>query len=358
MCIIAAKPAGIRMPTEETIENMWHRNHDGAGFMYATKGEVHIEKGFMTLDSFKKALERIGNDNDMTETAVVMHFRIATHGGVIPANTHPFPVTTSVGLLQKLVCNTKLGVAHNGIISGVTPRTGISDTMEYIAGQLGHLYKAIPEFYKNSDLMKMIDNAIGSKLAFLTDDGQVYTVGHFEEEDGILYSNTSYKAYDDFKLGKWDSFSKKWLYAYHDDFVDDPWYDSTYSFSKTVLVRMIGEHEGEYAINDKGMMIGADDCDMVVDTSGRVYRYTDDYTGIIYKDGWKAYRSDGSMLKAHVGCKGSLEYDGGDYDEYVFYEDVYVEDVDEELVQDPIITPMPTSSKKKSKRKNRKSFRK
>lgn len=337
MCIIAAKPAGITMPDEATIENMWFRNHDGAGFMYTADGAVHIEKGFMTLDSFKASLERISKSHDLTATALVMHFRIATHGGVIPANTHPFPVTTSVGILQKLMCDTKLGVAHNGIISSVTPRKGISDTMEYIASQLGLLYKACPEFYKNSSLMEMVDNAVGSKLAFLTSDGQIYTVGHFENEDGILYSNTSYKPYNDFCIGKWDNLSRSWEYGYHDDF-DDPWNTTSYRLARTALVRMVGETEGEYAITDKGLRIFPDECDMVVDTAGKVYRYADYYTGIVQLNGWKAYYEDGTSLKA------KLHDSEGNRDGYIFYEDVLIE-YDEPA---EVITP-----KKKSKRKSK-----
>ena len=56
MCIIAAKPAGVAMPSAEKIENMWNRNSDGAGIMYAVDNKVHIEKGFMTYASFNAKL--------------------------------------------------------------------------------------------------------------------------------------------------------------------------------------------------------------------------------------------------------------------------------------------------------------
>ena len=42
MCIIAAKPIGVKMPNEETIRTMWNNNNDGAGFMCAANGRVHI----------------------------------------------------------------------------------------------------------------------------------------------------------------------------------------------------------------------------------------------------------------------------------------------------------------------------
>ena len=93
MCIIAIKPAGIKMPATTTIENMWYNNNDGAGFMYAAKGTVLIEKGFMTLEKFKAALNRLEKSIDTTSTPIILHFRITTHGGTSPGNTHPFPVT-------------------------------------------------------------------------------------------------------------------------------------------------------------------------------------------------------------------------------------------------------------------------
>lgn len=45
MCIIAVKPAGIKMPERDQIEIMWHNNPDGAGIMYSLNGKVYIEKG-------------------------------------------------------------------------------------------------------------------------------------------------------------------------------------------------------------------------------------------------------------------------------------------------------------------------
>lgn len=194
MCIIAAKPAGVAMPSEETIFQMWSSNRDGAGFMYAKKGKVHIEKGFMHYEDFHDAIEKLSKSNDMTKLPLVMHFRIATHGGVNPANTHPFPITDSVGVLSKLKSSCTLGVAHNGIID-ITPRKGISDTMEYIISQLAPLYAGVKDFYRNEHLMRMISNATGSRLAFLTSEGDIYTVGDFIEDKGIMYSNGSYKPF-------------------------------------------------------------------------------------------------------------------------------------------------------------------
>ena len=55
MCIIAIKDKGINLPKDEILETMFRHNSDGAGFMYAKDGQVHIKKGFMTYKAFKKA---------------------------------------------------------------------------------------------------------------------------------------------------------------------------------------------------------------------------------------------------------------------------------------------------------------
>lgn len=194
MCIIAAKPAGVALPKDEYIRNMWDGNRDGAGIMYVLNGKVRIEKGFMKYKAFVDALERIKTIVDPVATPIVMHFRITTHGGTKPENTHPFPITDNLGALRKLIGNTDIGVAHNGIIP-ITPRKGISDTMEYIVSQLAPLKRALPRFCENPHAMQMVENAIGSKMAFLTKEGRLYTIGKFIEDEGVLYSNTSYEGW-------------------------------------------------------------------------------------------------------------------------------------------------------------------
>ena len=193
MCIIAIKSKGIDLPSEEILQNMWRVNSDGAGFMYAKDGVVHIEKGFMTYERFYSAIRKLDEEYGLKNLPLIMHFRITTHGGTKPENTHPFPITDSIGVLKKIKVTAKLGVAHNGIIN-IRPRDGISDTMEYIASQLAPLSRAMPKFYKNADLMEMVSNAInGSRMAFMNGSGEIYTIGNFVEEGGMRYSNRSFE---------------------------------------------------------------------------------------------------------------------------------------------------------------------
>jgi hypothetical protein len=220
MCIIAAKPANAPMPDAERIRNMWHSNPDGAGFMYARDGRVRIEKGFMTLDALTDRLDALGKELDLTKNALVLHFRITTHGGTKPENCHPFPVSDSIGVLQKLKTSARIGVAHNGIID-ISPRTkGISDTMEYIASQMAPLSRFCPEFYHNKDAMLMIKNAIDSKMAIMDSAGNLYTIGAFNTYEGVEYSNYSYEDY--YKGYRGGSFR---CYGSWEDY-DDTYYDS------------------------------------------------------------------------------------------------------------------------------------
>lgn len=211
MCIIAAKPRGIDMPSKETIRRMWYNNPDGAGIMYSADDKVIIHKGFMKLSDFEAELEKLRKTVDLKKAGVVMHFRITTHGGTRPENCHPFPISMKLSRLRQTRLTTSIGVAHNGMIS-VTPRDKtISDTMEYIASQLYPLYKAMPTFYENEYAMQLIQNAITSRMAFLLPDGKIYTTGDFIEDNGMIYSNTSYKWE---RWSRWESTA--WCWDEHD----------------------------------------------------------------------------------------------------------------------------------------------
>lgn len=214
MCIIAAKPRGIDMPSKETIRRMWYGNPDGAGIMYSNGKSVVIHKGFMKLSDFEAELEKLSKTVDLKKAGVVMHFRITTHGGTKPENCHPFPVSQKLSRLRQTRLSTNIGVAHNGVIS-ITPRDRtISDTMEYIASQLYPLSKICPDFYANEYAMLMIQNAITSRMAFLLPDGKIYTTGDFIEDGGMIYSNDSYKrerwsVYSHSDAWSWDEWDRK-----------------------------------------------------------------------------------------------------------------------------------------------------
>ena len=282
MCIIAAKPAGVAMPSRDTIRTMWDGNRDGAGLMYLEGGKVTIEKGFMTYKSFAKKLDQLEKRLDLTRTPVVMHFRITTHGGTKPENCHPFPITDSIGALKKLTSRTDVGVAHNGIIH-IIPRSGISDTMEYIASQLAPLKRALPRFYENKNAMLLVKNAIDSKMAFLTKEGKIYTVGDFVTDKGVLYSNRSYikssLRYRD--LGSWNCYA---------DFEDD-WGDFQ-GIGYDDVKCLMWLDETDYLKSEDGSLI--EGLDFLIDESGKVYEYDYNSDAAFLVEGMTAYTEAGT----------------------------------------------------------------
>lgn len=206
MCIIAIKKANQLLPESKIMETMLKNNSDGAGFCYCQDGEVKIQKGYMTYEDFTEALNKVSEKIDTYATPMIFHFRIATHGGITPALCHPFPISNKIPVLRRLTTSTSLGIVHNGIID-IKARNGVSDTMQYITEKLAKRYKWDKEFYKNKKQRKAILTEIGSsKMAFLDSMGEIYTIGDFIEDNGILYSNSSYKERE-FSFRFWDDYT-------------------------------------------------------------------------------------------------------------------------------------------------------
>lgn len=192
MCIICISKAGKRQPTKQELTTMWYRNPDGAGYMTARDGKVEIHKGFM---SFKEFYRNVKAEQFTRDDVVIYHFRIATQAGITPWMTHPFPYTKSLEACTALDVDCQLGIAHNGIIKLTSDGDKeYSDTAKFITEYLSRVIR------KNSDLrdrttLKIIELLAEGRWALLDKSGYVATIGKWEEEDGLMYSNTSYKPY-------------------------------------------------------------------------------------------------------------------------------------------------------------------
>ena len=187
MCIIAIKPKGKQMFADETIRVMYANNPDGAGYMFYDKEhkKVCIKKGFLQVEDLIKSL----HSRDFTHTNVVMHFRIGTSGLNDKLNCHPFPIYQK----NKLKCFTNLGMAHNGILRDYEPPKDslINDTQMFIQCVLSQLGKG---FQNDANCMALLEELIGTnKLAFLDNKNHLHLVGNFVEDDGYIFSNSSYK---------------------------------------------------------------------------------------------------------------------------------------------------------------------
>lgn len=197
MCIIVAKPRNTQLPTWDTLEKCFKRNPDGAGFMYNNaNGVVVIKKGFMTFSDFKKAFREEKRHFDFETSAVVFHFRIATHGEVSKECCHPFAVSTDLDRLRETSITARYGAAHNGIIYGRNTNNRKSDSMDYIMSVVAPLAKMTREdLCRDKWAAQILADTLGktNKLALLDGEGNLRLVGDFTCEKGVYYSNTTYK---------------------------------------------------------------------------------------------------------------------------------------------------------------------
>ena len=194
MCIAIYKPEG-KILSQATLTECYDSNPDGAGFMYAENKKLHIEKGFFSFQSFYDAFKK--HENKQT----VLHFRIKTHGKIDTTNCHPFAVNNAIGFV------------HNGIISGFGDANH-SDTIGFNQSILQPLVSKWGNLALFQDpIIDLIEGRIGySKLVFLDRHGnhKIMNEHKGEWDDGIWYSNNSYKPYDapittyDWKDSKYD----------------------------------------------------------------------------------------------------------------------------------------------------------
>lgn len=189
MCIIALKPEKIQFSRAQ-LKIMWDSNPDGAGFMYAQDGKVHIVKGLMTLDALWDAIQEVGPLRKL-----VIHFRIRTHGAVSKELTHPFWIREG-----------ELGMVHNGVIRELVNETSEeeSDTAVF-ARKFGEAYNNPLLAVKHDFHRAMLEAYIGySKMVFMDGTGATYILNESQGEwhNNVWYSNGNYK-----KKRSWKGYS-------------------------------------------------------------------------------------------------------------------------------------------------------
>lgn len=280
MCVIAAKPAGVKMPTREQMEVMWFNNPDGAGIMYARDGKVHIDKGYMKPSAFLAHVEALQRETNLDEIPVVLHFRIASAGGIKPENCHPFPLTGSEQIIRRLHCISKVGIAHNGTIHGYG-NSLLSDTMQYIMLQIYPLSCAVPRFYRSRPALETIVNSTkGSWMVLLSGEGDLITIGDFfPERDGIFYSNKTFHhrpcfcdIYTDKKHIRADALPKE---------------EGDFDYLTKQPLMWLEEEKDTYITDSCGGKAGRDGGDWLIDRDGRVYRWRPELDAAVLEDGYR-----------------------------------------------------------------------
>ena len=183
MCVIVAVTK--KLPSLETLKSCQSANSHGAGYAWIAGKTIHYVREIQDIEQHYDHLKKL-------RLPILIHFRLASIGGIDPKLTHPFPIEEGVPLRRQ--GTTRIGVvAHNGnwtefkekamlaiLARGLKPLSEpVSDT-RYIAWFL---------YYFGLDFASLI----GEKLAILTPKG-LKLYGQFYEDGGALYSNLSFRS--------------------------------------------------------------------------------------------------------------------------------------------------------------------
>lgn len=180
MCIIISTPKrGLVKPS--WIDESWRCNRDGGGVAYPLNGLVEIRSGLMTLPDFKAQVEAIPED-----IPAILHFRIATSGGVNPKNTHPWRI------------NERVAMAHNGILT-YPHREPFSDTGSFVHDVLRPMFEKDPDALRSDYFARWLANYLGScnSMSFIDGAGKIYNIvgdGNRspQTDGGVWFSNSTY----------------------------------------------------------------------------------------------------------------------------------------------------------------------
>lgn len=207
MCIAIAKPIGVEIPDDDILTNCFNNNPDGAGFAFNHNNEVVIRKGYMKLKDFLDAFHKYDKKFNFKNRGVLIHTRITTHGGTNPQMCHPFPINSDEGALKKIEYCSPFAIVHNGIISltssEATRKKDMSDTAIFVQKYLTKIAKN-KNWFNNRANIELIEELIDSKMAVLNGNGKIIMTSGFTEDNGIFYSNSSYKENRYKKVYNWD----------------------------------------------------------------------------------------------------------------------------------------------------------
>lgn len=158
MCLLVSQPKTVSF-TDSFLSDVYDKNSDGLGVMYAEDGKLHIYKCLPAnakdfIDFYRKHAANRG---------CMWHARMRTHGDVDKDNCHPYQVTDDIWL------------AHNGILStGNYADHTKSDTWHFIKNVLRPALTAQPDLMLDKEWIDFMGDLIGSgnKFGLVRADGE------------------------------------------------------------------------------------------------------------------------------------------------------------------------------------------
>lgn len=264
MCIIAVKPYGVSNLDMDTLKNCFENNPDGAGYAFSLKNDKAVtwKKGFMSWKAFENSFtESILNRHKLEDLQLLLHFRITTHGGTRPENTHPFPVSNIDKRITSLKGRTDVVCAMNGITQiDIPKKSTFSDTMQYVKDVLYFPYSLRADFFRTKEFPDFIKKS-GAKWAIM-DTKSIETFGEFNTDEGWTYSNYSYSY-----SGSWAGHKPYTSGNYIDDYSLE-YTDECYEWTNQL------EFEG-IILTDEGKILDIDAYDdVLIGKDDNLYRYS------------------------------------------------------------------------------------
>lgn len=177
MCIICIKKKGVRFPSVECVKTMCDNNSHGFAIAISRGKTPHIVKT-LNKQKFIHIYKGLIKKYDYEDTTMFIHARIMTHGTKRIENCHGWKEN---GLI----------FAHNGVLS-IANRDDMTDSETFFRDIFSPAYKV--GGWKLAE--RTIDAIIGtSKFVFMDNSGNIKYYGNYIEDDGLLFSNNTYRPY-------------------------------------------------------------------------------------------------------------------------------------------------------------------
>lgn len=169
MCVCIYKPAGVKMPSCDTLFQCYSANRDGMGFATPTK-IFHSLNYVKFMDALKDV---------KTAEPCIIHFRWATHGSVKTSNCHPFK-------------RGDVKFAHNGVL----PIASKNDKTDSEIAFVNIIYPAIQiNGFRSAEADRVIQDTAGTSRFAIMKGSDVELFGDWFKVDGCLYSNLNWQRF-------------------------------------------------------------------------------------------------------------------------------------------------------------------
>jgi predicted glutamine amidotransferase len=195
MCILVYTK-GKRRLTQSEFNNCWDSNPEGFGMAWreTIRGHkvIRYAKGFMRWYDALKAYERMQHFDDM-----VLHFRIATAGGVCKDLTHPFLISGSSPIMLDYTGQIPV-LFHNGCVSDWYKKaaTVIHSSARPIVGLMSdsrYMALAISRLRTMNEKIKFLEKDWSKYIIYTPT--ETHMVGTFNEEKDAFFSNYGFRSY-------------------------------------------------------------------------------------------------------------------------------------------------------------------